>query len=165
MKPLLIIMLMSMCFYMARAQSISKQVIGSSGTHISNGSNNINFTVGETIIGEINNNYLVSQGFWAELNNQETLSQQEVDTPVQDITVYPNPATSYLHIRFGEQSSEDYSYQIFDVTGKQVLDYVRVNEAFEVSRLDISNLSEGMYMLFVSDKNSNQTQSFKILKN
>ncbi|MEM9680039.1 MAG: T9SS type A sorting domain-containing protein [Bacteroidota bacterium] len=165
MKLIPLIIVISVSHLITQAQSISKQVLGSSGAHISNGTYNLNFTVGETIVGDIENTEKVSQGFWAELSNGEVLHLQEFDNPIQSVSVYPNPVANYLHIRFKEQFSEDYIYQLFDIGGKQILDLKRINEGFNVSKLDVSGLSEGTYMLLIADKNSNYNQSFKIVKN
>lgn len=63
MKSILVIL----CFYIVLsvdAQSLGRQVVGSTGTTLTNGAVTVNFTVGETIVGSISDGTTVlSQGF------------------------------------------------------------------------------------------------------
>jgi len=68
-----------------------------------------------------------------------------------DIQIYPNPTNQLLYVGFNEQV--DCSMKIFDITGKEqkVLTFNGVQ-----TKIDVSDLSEGIYFIRVS-KNGNYT--------
>jgi hypothetical protein len=162
MKTLLIML----CFICGtshiQAQSISKQVLGSSGESLSNGNRTINFTVGEPIVGMIQNGATIHQGFWAELFSDETLNIT-ILTNENTISVFPNPAVNYLNFHFKQNKNVTYSVKLFDITGKMILN-TNLQSQNQNSQLDISQLSNGMYVLTLVSKDSSYNQSFKILK-
>lgn len=162
MKSLLIML----CFIYAtsylQAQSISKQVIGSSGEPISNGTYTLNFTIGEPIVGIIQNGVTIHQGFWAELFSDETLSITTL-TDENTISVFPNPVVNYLNFHFKQNEAVNYMVKLFDMSGKQVMN-ANLKSQNQNSQLDISQLSNGVYVLTLESKETNYNTSFKIIK-
>ncbi|TYA59148.1 T9SS type A sorting domain-containing protein [Formosa maritima] len=82
-----------------------------------------------------------------------TLSNTEFNT--QDISIYPNPTSDKINIKLN--SSENHSVYIYNILGKKVMDQ---NLNGTNSSIDVSNLSNGIYLL--SFKNTNST--FKFVK-
>ncbi len=71
-----------------------------------------------------------------------------------ELSIYPNPTSNLLHI---EASQTDISrVEVFDVQGKQVL---QVNAA-NLTKLDVSQLTKGMYFLKVSTSDGEITKKF-----
>ncbi len=69
-----------------------------------------------------------------------------------DLSVYPNPTSRYLIIK-----NSDFVYaEVTDLTGKVLLNTVE-------KTIDLKNISHGMYILNVSDKNRNKF-STRIIK-
>ncbi len=62
------------------------------------------------------------------------------------IVIYPNPATSFIHIQTDEILQEA---TIFNATGQQVIQVK--NSEIENNTIDISNLSEGYYYLVMTN--------------
>jgi len=69
------------------------------------------------------------------------------------ITVSPNPFNNYISLKI---DNNDYEYSLLDTIGKLIW------EGKEIEKKDFSYLPSGMYYLLI--KNSNQTQSQKLIK-
>lgn len=70
-----------------------------------------------------------------------------------EVTVYPNPVSNHLTIQVKDAGS--YSANIIDVQGKVVLN-TQVNQ--EQSTVNVSELSNGLYFLILTDTNGNSYQ-------
>lgn len=162
MKTLIICACLTVSFIQFQAQTISKQVLGTSGEFLSNGTHTINFTVGEPIVGMVQNGSAIHQGFWSELFNDGTLSVSTL-TNEDTISVFPNPVVDYLSFHFKQTVSANYNVKLFDINGKQVLGTALQSQS-QNSQLDISQLSNGMYVLTIESKETNYLKSIKIIK-
>lgn len=163
MKRKLFLYLIVLVSMQMQGQSISKQVIGSSGESITNGTHTLNFTVGEPIVGLIQNGEAIHQGFWGALFEDGTLS---VTTPIEDvnqISVFPNPVVDYIQINYKQEEASKYTTRLFDINGRQVFN-LNKNTQNQTTQIDMKNLANGMYLLTISDKSSNYNKSFKIIK-
>ncbi len=78
-----------------------------------------------------------------------------------EIAVYPNPTTNNVTLKIGDFSSENLSYQLFDVAGKQIANEKIANEKISIS---LENQSSGIYFLNIQDINKT-LKTFKIIKN
>lgn len=165
MKLLLSLFLAMFLVTQLEAQSISKQVIGSSGQSITSGTHTINFTVGESIVGVLENGESIGQGFWAAVASDATLSVETFvnNNTEESINIYPNPASDVIQIKFKLKSATDYQARLFDVSGKEIYNLNKITEA-QIKHIRISHLSSGMYILNVKDNKSDYNKSFKILK-
>lgn len=78
-----------------------------------------------------------------------------VETSLPDINIYPNPSKDWVKI---DGLTELSDVQIFDITGKLIL-----QQEYQIDdRIDISNLTVGMYILNI--RNSEGVSSKKIIK-
>lgn len=66
------------------------------------------------------------------------------------MAVYPNPADDYLFINLGNSDIENGLISLIDISGK-----VRLSQEFEpgfnLYRMDVSQLSEGLYMIYLTE--------------
>ena len=91
----------------------------------------------------------------------ETLFVQEGQTlSIKDnnalqLNVYPNPTHQYLYVEGLQNDTKNTSLQIVDVQGKQV-NNVRLNS----NRVDVSQLSNGIYFATITINNQSQTLKF-----
>ena len=162
MKTVLILLCLLFGIFQIHAQTISKQVLGSSGQSLSNGTYTLNFTVGEPIVGMIQNGETIHQGFWAELFSDGTLSVSKV-TNENSISVFPNPVINYLNFHFKQNEAVNYVVNLYDINGKEVLK-ANLQSQNQNSQLNISQLADGMYVLTIDSKETNYNQSIKIIK-
>lgn len=73
------------------------------------------------------------------------------------INLYPNPTNSFLNIELNN-SETNLSFQIFDILGKQVLN--RMGNSQDLSKIDVSNLEDGLYLIKIATKNKSETKRF-----
>lgn len=91
----------------------------------------------------------------------ETLFVQEgqtlsiKDNSALQLNVYPNPTHQYLHVEGLQNDTKNTSLQIVDVQGKQV-NNVKLNS----NRVDVSQLSNGIYFATITINNQSQTLKF-----
>jgi len=89
-----------------------------------------------------------------------SLSTQEVKLN-SDINVYPNPAKNEVTIS-SKTIKDKVNIQIFDVTGRKVLDETKV--IFSGANLDTSKLTNGVYILKLDSKEGSSSQKLIIKK-
>lgn len=97
---------------------------------------------------------LIDQGTGAILNaNEVDLGTFSIENPVaiNDIKVYPNPASEFMNISFGVDVPSDVNLNIYSTTGALVktLDFENVNGKQEV-HINVSDLSTGEYLVSLS---------------
>ncbi len=62
------------------------------------------------------------------------------------LAIYPNPARSYVYVNFGDEVEQKGLLNIVDLSGRSVFT-TEVLPGYTIQRLDISGLSDGIYML------------------
>lgn len=146
----------------ALAQNVSKQVIGSTGMAINNNSHTINFTVGESVVGVMQNTITINQGFWDAFLNNETLSVASSPL-INGITYYPNPVVNDLIINFNNEISSDFDVVLYDVSGRRIFGKT-LNSYVKRHKINMSSFSKGTYIMQLSSKTNSYNKSIKILK-
>ena len=154
MKNLIFILLVSTMGY---SQIISKQVIGTTGKTLSNSNLKVSFTVGEPVVGLMTaGGNQLGNGYYPALDLQ-TLSVEDNTLDVQ-LKVYPNPTSQLLYVLHPNISS--FGISIVDLNGKQL--YVGTINKDEP--LDVSNYTQGMYLVTIENKETNKKNTYKIIK-
>lgn len=70
---------------------------------------------------------------------------------IEDLNVYPNPATDNLNLRFSLTNPEEITCRLMDATGKLLsLETISASIGENHHSLNVSNLAKGFYMLEVS---------------
>lgn len=145
-------------------QVLERQVIGSSGTSLSNANTSINFTIGEAVVGVIaSSNNELSQGFW-HASAIMTLSNEDFATTELTVQLFPNPVSEYLNVNFIEGATSNYTMEFYDVTGKKQLN-ASMLEGENQKRIDLQQLARGVYLLSITQINTNNTKTYRIIKN
>ena len=71
----------------------------------------------------------------------------EQKSPVKrPLAVYPNPAGDYVYVNYGAEVEQKGRLQVVDLSGRIVIT-AEILPAYTIQRLDISGLSDGIYML------------------
>ncbi|WP_347372999.1 T9SS type A sorting domain-containing protein [Aequorivita sp. Q41] len=161
-KPIYLLLIALITLSMTHAQSISQEVIASSGATISGASNTLSFTAGEAIIGERSNGESLGQGFWLGAIEGVVLSNEDFTFEVQT-TVYPNPVTDYLTISFKDMTSESFGITVYDLNGRQVHQKKHADGTSNAI-LDFNGFSSGTYILNIEQLATKKSKSFKIIK-
>ncbi|CAM3276933.1 T9SS type A sorting domain-containing protein [Aequorivita lipolytica] len=161
-KASFLVVIAILAISMTQAQSLSQVVIASSGATISGASNTLSFTAGEAAIGKISNGPTLGQGFWLGAIEAVVLSNEDFTLEAQ-MTVYPNPVTDHLNIKFKDMAGEVFGISVYDVTGKQVYKKEFTNSASNET-IEFSGFSSGLYILNISQNATKKSKSFKIIK-
>jgi hypothetical protein len=82
------------------------------------------------------------------------------------LNVFPNPASNFLNVDINVQQDTRMDVRILDVTGKAVsqpMSNVAVQQHF-LQQIDISDLSYGVYLLELTDRNTGFSQTSRFQK-
>ncbi|HTA81888.1 MAG TPA: phospholipase D-like domain-containing protein [Bacteroidia bacterium] len=83
-------------------------------------------------------------------------------TVAAGINLYPNPANTQLNVSVNNMKGETVSYQVYNLMGQTVLSGLFKTEG--INNLDISSLTEGVYMLTVQNGTSHYSKKFSCIK-
>ncbi len=141
------------------AQSIDKQVIASGGETINNANHSLTFTIGESIIGKIENGAIINQGFLAGAASGSTLAvdEQLLSTAIK---VYPNPVADHLSIDLNDIAGET-KIVIYNSTG-QLIKTEKLST--QNNNIDLSQLQSGLYLVNLHFSDYKTIKTFKIIK-
>ena len=139
-------------------QTISKQVIASTGNSFNNTSNNVCFTIGETIVQLMtSSDYKLGSGYHQSLN-MTSLSIENYNVQIS-LKLYPNPVSTDLFIK--QEISHPLLITILDINGKILLQKNMENDF----SIDVSALTNGMYLAQIKDLSNSSINTYKFLKN
>ena len=68
-----------------------------------------------------------------------------------NISVFPNPATSDINISIDNADSKSYNIELYNETGQKIYSEVFVNDGTSLNHLNLSMLSEGFYYLKINN--------------
>lgn len=124
--------------------------------------------VASSIPGSFNYDYVTSNGVCpADTSLVEVVVDSECDylslgeEKLEELTVYPNPATDVINIS-NPSSSESLKVEILDMNGRVVLTDAKALANATEGSIDISHLVKGMYTLRVFNGDGQKT--FKVVK-
>lgn len=81
------------------------------------------------------------------------------------ISVFPNPASDLLNIRFEMGNAGDFSYEILDLSGRKMMVKKVVNFLpQQVEKIDISGLVPSMYLLKILALDGQKCELFRFTK-
>jgi hypothetical protein len=88
-------------------------------------------------------------------------------TQLEDVQIYPNPATSHLTIKLNDFSSDaKVSIQMFDLMGKEILATEReMGKENDKAEMDISKVPNGMYIVAVKRDGNVTAKKIMVLNN
>ena len=154
MKQLALFLLVTTTGY---SQTISKQVIGTAGKTQSNSNLKVSWTTGEPIVGLMTaGGNQLGNGYYPALDLQ-ALSVEDNVLDVQ-LRVYPNPTSQSLYVSHPDMNS--FGITIVDLNGKQLYSGT-INKD---EPLDVSNYTQGMYMVTIENATTNKKNTYKIIK-
>ena len=155
MKQLILFMFVATFGY---SQTISKKVIGAAGKTQINSNLQVSWTLGEPVVGLMtaSGRNQLANGYYPALNLQ-VLSVEDNAIEAQ-IKVFPNPTSQFLYVTHPELIA--FGINIVDLNGKQVYSGTISKE----QPLDVSNYSQGMYLVTIENKTTKQKNTYKIIK-
>ena len=80
---------------------------------------------------------------------------------LQEVSIFPNPATSVLNVKITDELAQDVTAEIVDITGKVLsVEQFSHNGGTQQQTLNISNLAKGIYLLNLKTQNGTRTCKF-----
>lgn len=141
------------------SQSLSPEVIATAGDHFSSGEAQLSWTIGEPVIELFEAHGLIlTQGF-----HQTNLLVTAVESVIANLSVkvFPNPVANHLTID-GQELPEDFRLDFTDAIGRPLQQQLLPSGS--TIQMNLSSYPSGMYLLRLSSKKNQTTQTFKILK-
>ncbi len=154
MKNFIIFLLFSSLGY---SQKITRQVIGAASKTQTSSNLKLSWAAGEPVVGLMTSGgNQLGNGYYP-AKDLQALSVQDNTMEVQ-LRLYPNPTTQSLYVTHPEFSS--FGIQIADLNGKQLY-------AGSINKdvpLDVSNYTQGMYLITIENTTTHQKNTYKIIK-
>jgi hypothetical protein len=144
------------------AQSLDRQVIGSTGGYTETGNLSVSYTVGETVIETAEAGTIVlTQGF--QQPDEQFIGIEVAGTGIA-ITAYPNPTEGIIILDIRTVNPEQLTIAVFDAAGRQVLSSEMLQVHTEAKHpMDFSSLAAGNYLIRLSAAEGSAS-TLKVLK-
>ena len=161
-KQLLTLLLLAPA--LLQAQYLSPQVVSSGGGFSTGTSISLSYTIGELAVETLTGSGLVlTQGFQQPLE----LGPDKVEELYPDwkVKTWPNPVLHDLNVQLGPDINKDFVLETYDLTGKLHL-VRRIYKPLDSSpyTLDLSDLSQGLYILNIRTIDYSLQRIIKIQK-
>jgi len=153
--PLLLLSLWLTC---AHAQN----AIPAIGGNASGNGGSVSYSIGQVVFTTITGfNGSIVQGVQQPI--EVSLVSEIDDNPdiLLQCSVYPNPTTDNLTLKFKNFKSENWTYQLYDISGN-ILEDKKIEG--DETKIIFNNLAPAIYFLKVSS-GRNEIKTFKLIKN
>jgi hypothetical protein len=152
----------------ANAQSAAPATLNAAGGSVAIGGSTFDWSVGEmTMVSTFStSSIIVTQGLLQPApKNSDGVKQVSL---LQDLQVFPNPASSIVNIQFKSSLQGTLDYVLMDMIGKTIMnDAVDIKQGGAAAQVNIAALANASYMLKVTlsaGSKSKETTSYKIQK-
>ena len=160
-KNLLIIILV-LSFSNIFSQTLSPEIITTSGCYYTNPYASLSVTIGEPITETISDSAIIlTQGF--QQSSYVITVIEEILSDNFKVKVYPNPATDYINIDFNTKDNYDFLIQLSDANGKILLKENVQSESFS-KKINLNIYATGTYFLRLTSEKGNFSKTYKIVK-
>ena len=145
--------------FLLLSQSLSKEVISSSGGYFSNNVYSLNLSYGEAVITNMtstNGALSLSNGFHFVSNNSSLSSSLELLE--LSLSIYPNPTLNHINIL--SSSVIEIKFEIYDINGKLISQDLITSD----QQINMTQLSSGVYLLKILNVNNTSSKVFRVIK-
>ena len=147
------------------AQSIQRSAFTSAGSYNQQLSVSLQSNIGEMVVATYSTpGNMLSQGFIQ--NDQLSVTILDANSGTVSGRYFPNPAVSSVTIELDHLLSGDLVIEVADVLGKNrniPFSYDRQGSQ-TICRLDLSELSAGLYLVHIRSNSNQYDQLFRIMK-
>lgn len=147
------------------AQSISPQVIASTGTFASASGYSLSYTLGEPATATLTSGTsIITQGF--QQPNDVYTGLQTFLSPSINAQLYPNPASSEINLVITSTGDNNYTVQLVDLLGRVLQQPTTTEISTRQSHyvFNLQQLPSSIYFITVKINNSTIIHSFKFNK-
>jgi Zn-dependent metalloprotease len=138
---------------------LDRKVLSSAGNTQNSNSVILTWTLGEAFVGNMNTSSAKLTNGFHPLITSQTLDIQDALISFS-IVVAPNPATDFVNIYHIQK--HDLDVKLYDITGKFVLEK---RLGLEDTKIEVSSLTQGVYIIYVTDMQTQKINTYKIIKN
>ena len=157
-RHFMVILFLMSCF--TYAQDISRQTISSQGNYNSNQIMSLEWTLGDTFVETITTkNRIFTQGF----NQSFLLRSENTKKEKTNLIVFPNPVNSSLNIVLLPSYGDQIKMTLHDINGRFIKESNQQVKDL-TSKLDVSHLQSGIYILKIYNEDSNLVDTHKLVK-
>lgn len=138
------------------AQSLSPQVMASSGNSFTTASCRIEYTIGEVVTASLTSGVnTLTQGF----HQPEIHFASFENYSENSFTLYPNPTDQFVTVASTKQ--DDMRVYLYDALGKSIM----ISSVFqEKITIDLQTLSAGNYILMIATSTGQPLRSYTVIK-
>ena len=160
-------------FKMAAAQSITPQVINTTGSTFKKGYYTLDWSVGELALVDhykpADAAYIITNGFLQSFTDAPDRTYTTVGFSRDEIIILPNPTTGRLEVNFFLQEKGEAQLTLYDAVGGQLLTRRVVFYGYgKFERLNLTGLAGSTYMLAIEFTSSTgdlkKKGTYKIVK-
>ncbi|WP_298516349.1 T9SS type A sorting domain-containing protein [uncultured Kordia sp.] len=98
---------------------------------------------------------------WITVTREDPLSVEDFASRI-NFSAYPNPTNGVLNLQSSANQSFDITIELYDVSGRRV--YQEENTLRSTVQINLSSLQSGMYLLNITDKESNSKITRRVIK-
>jgi hypothetical protein len=81
-----------------------------------------------------------------------------------DLSIYPNPTSGLVQVEMSSPESQEYSIEVFEITGRKLLE-IQLGNTDNISQtIDLSHLSAGLYLMKVRSGDKESINQIEILR-
>jgi Secretion system C-terminal sorting domain len=149
----------------ASAQGTCNQVVAATGRTVVKQGNTWSYTVGEPFIMTLknaNSGRVVTQGFHQPELCVTVSTGASSPLVSWDVSVFPNPTSGLLNIRWEGRNASALRAYVFDITGRPVMAAVSLS-APDSATLDVGALQSGIYFLQLLDPATSASASLRFI--
>ncbi len=147
--------------WVAHGQSISPQVVASSGTHFSGASGQLSWTTGESVVSTVGNgSNIITQGFHQTVLTVTSLN--ETSASATEISVFPNPSSDHLNIKLSDHQGA-MLIDLYDLNGK-LLESHNIQAEENLLQINMERHAAATYMLSIHSSDGKENNTYKIQK-
>lgn len=157
---LVILILLSLT---TQSQTLSPTVISSSGGYFTSANGSLSFTVAEMTMVQtfIGTNNILTQGFQQPEDFSVSLTENEV--PLGGVLIYPNPTSGQFSLAYNSEQNKNTTVKIYNLVGQVIYsESYTSTTGMNTLKFDISNNSQGIYMLEISSAKAKDRSVHKI---
>lgn len=163
MKNIIILLTGLLCAFATSAQTLSPEVVATGGEQFSNGTTQLNWTLGETMTETVTaNNQLLTQGFHQPAYLITALEPPATQLDIK-MTAYPNPAIDQVTLAITREGTHILTATLIDLHGRQLQEKSTALPQAELT-FDLTQLAQSTYFLVVNLPTEGYSQHFKISK-
>ena len=162
MKSKLLLLLISFALSKIDAQTLSPEVIATSGNTMTTNNLQLDWTLGEVAITTLlNNSQQITQGFHQP--NYIITSVDEPSIEIANVNVFPNPTIERIEIKISFNEVQSIRTSLYDINSRII--WTKDDFGQEIHRIEnIQHLPIGSYFLNITSIDNQYSQTFKIQK-